>query len=810
MASVILISSSPPSIFPRSPTSSPGLNALLKDNAEGRHRFKTLVDRRSGLELQNAEDVLKPKRGAENLWLTNIKEVQDVNKPLLSTAGPVRRRTDNRVEPSRPCSRSERRAKDVISSGQMISKGNHIAAGEATYAEASAVRPYYVSIAVPRKLDWTPPSTKQSATADDSPEQSESFARDLMASFGHSRAETQGLPLAKQDNPPATKRRRLDLVESGVPKSDTDTRAVKIKSMITSTIKKSKPVKKYTTITGLSTSLYKIRSVDAEDSISFMQSTNPCQLQAPGIPVESDPPKPRKRATRASKKAKQAAPKFTILSPTSAMKIYEGQDIVFGSASQLAQTESPTRPREIPDRSTWADVQLFSDPPANQSTQPISIESTTPRATKGTSKYANKRDLWAAAGRDEDNALLHVDTVDLFDTPAIRNAFAGKAVMLEPNTESQHGGVATAAPDLPDKFCNIDDIQTPDHNSSYAEQSKPLVQRRSIHTSSTRASPRRSKEAPAVWDDDLTSSKRGPLNKQTQKARPTKPSYDSYTTSELQKQITAFGFKPIKKRETMIDILERCWEDKHGQVGPKDAVAAPAENVEHRKHGDFLSNVHNTSSRPALKPKKPRKPRTFAPKSQSKEAQKQKKTSKATRKTKAPIFEEPVFDIEDVVHGTFIESPLPKDESVALEAPSVTSKAAEAAMSPLTLQSEKDVHQLVAMTEEQQQQQQHFHLDELIPPSPLSQPDMQEQITRAVITFMPPPELNHQKHPTWHEKILMYDPIVLEDLTLWLNTTGLGCINEDREVEPLQVRAWCEQRGICCLWKGGWRGNGKV
>ena len=69
---------------------------------------------------------------------------------------------------------------------------------------------------------------------------------------------------------------------------------------------------------------------------------------------------------------------------------------------------------------------------------------------------------------------------------------------------------------------------------------------------------------------------------------------------------------------------------------------------------------------------------------------------------------------------------------------------------------------------------------------------------------------NHQISPTWREKILMYDPIVLEELTAWLNTEGFQAIGEDREVGPLQVREWCEQNGVCCLGVGGgWRGRGK-
>ena len=68
---------------------------------------------------------------------------------------------------------------------------------------------------------------------------------------------------------------------------------------------------------------------------------------------------------------------------------------------------------------------------------------------------------------------------------------------------------------------------------------------------------------------------------------------------------------------------------------------------------------------------------------------------------------------------------------------------------------------------------------------------------------------NHQTNPTWYEKIQMYDPIVLEDFTVWLNTEGFNAIGEDDEIDANEVKAWCEEMGVCCLWKGGWRGNKK-
>ncbi len=91
-------------------------------------------------------------------------------------------------------------------------------------------------------------------------------------------------------------------------------------------------------------------------------------------------------------------------------------------------------------------------------------------------------------------------------------------------------------------------------------------------------------------------------------------------------------------------------------------------------------------------------------------------------------------------------------------------------------------------------------------------------------------------NPSWHEKILLYDPIVLEDLTAWLNQQGLrfeierlkpktktrGRKKKDAppevdewevikyELKAWMVQKWCEDNSICCLWKEGLRGGVKA
>ncbi|GAB1738470.1 hypothetical protein NU219Hw_g3276t1 [Hortaea werneckii] len=108
------------------------------------------------------------------------------------------------------------------------------------------------------------------------------------------------------------------------------------------------------------------------------------------------------------------------------------------------------------------------------------------------------------------------------------------------------------------------------------------------------------------------------------------------------------------------------------------------------------------------------------------------------------------------------------------------------------------------------------------------------QITQAIRTETPS---SNPSQPSWNQKILLYDPIVLEDLTAWLNEkvglripvqrkvakkhqsrgkSGEKKVDEnedhdaevkDEEVRGWMVQKWCEERSICCLWKEGLRGG---
>jgi predicted nucleic acid-binding Zn ribbon protein len=116
-------------------------------------------------------------------------------------------------------------------------------------------------------------------------------------------------------------------------------------------------------------------------------------------------------------------------------------------------------------------------------------------------------------------------------------------------------------------------------------------------------------------------------------------------------------------------------------------------------------------------------------------------------------------------------------------------------------------------------------------------PEIQSSIfPRIAETIKAAPLGNDMSTPSWLEKILLYDPIVLEDLTAWLNQQGLrieierlkpkvktrGRKKKDappdvdewevvqHELKAWMVQKWCEDNSICCLWKEGLRGGVKA
>jgi hypothetical protein len=90
---------------------------------------------------------------------------------------------------------------------------------------------------------------------------------------------------------------------------------------------------------------------------------------------------------------------------------------------------------------------------------------------------------------------------------------------------------------------------------------------------------------------------------------------------------------------------------------------------------------------------------------------------------------------------------------------------------------------------------------------PAIQPILFKDITETIKATLPSTDI---RKPSWAEKISMYDPIVVEDLTTWLNEDmGLRVRVKQREdeLQGWMVQKWCEEKSVCCLWREGlWGG----
>lgn len=899
MSTVVLLSSSPPRAFAPSPTpqacspySLPSSPALATSQTAGPLRFRPAGKIRDGFspDLNRKRSVLSTNIGAENLPLPSPS--RDKFRPISSHPT---------SSPHSPRTRRFRAPNDNLSSLQLNVTSRHFLDPDNTTTKKTVLAdveeandngelvhnasesPTRVERAVPRKLDWTP--SKNGRDTELGLEQTAAaFPTTLMQSFtfeveaGNPRTKLEGAT-------EPIRRSRIDLVQIAetharmTANRDGHSTSKSSRELVSNKITRS-PTRKTVTITGRATTLYEEEYLNLPQKAPLLEYLSATQLGGSDTVSGTKPKQPRKAAgkpkapARPNRASKKSVPKSRLVSPTSVMKSLAEQDMIFGSASQLAREDSPTLLRDTIEAFKRSEMFLSSDPLSPQPTQPDSVDATSPRPTRGTSRFVKRRNLWSAAGRDEDNALLHVDAIDLSDSPAVRLALAGKDALTHPIEPTTTARYPPQTP-LAHKEKNSTSVAaTAIIAASTSTLSPAKIQARSLHTEAAKRSPSRVVDASPIGEGEVLQSTSSPRKKQTprkSKKSPVKPSYAGFTDFALRKQLSAYGFKPVKKREKMIELLDRCWEDKHGASEPRGESATAAEQepeADSMTHGDFLSHVHGVAARPQPKVKKPRAKR----KSEGDETttpKEPKKRKKAEPKTKVPkpktpkkpeskageppvrrkvntsaLSEEFVVDVSSDIEDSAIEdskigtienlsktdqasgsNPKPKSETQNSSSREKEIPTAPAPLQILELSSSPLPGLPVHMNDKPPSKLDNSGPTEASPSTSATQaadlssssssgplPDLQSQIRAAIMSSQGPSTTSKQAGitptPTWREKILMYDPIVLEDLTAWLNTTGFGTIHEDREVSALEVREWCERNGVCCYGiGGGWRGN---
>ena len=513
-----------------------------------------------------------------------------------------------------------------------------------------------------------------------------------------------------------------------------------------------------------------------------------------------------KKKSRMAKLKKKATKSPVLLSPESAMKAAKGQDLLFGTSSQLAREESPSFMRDLQTAVTASESRLELSPFSST----VGCATSTLFSTSCTSDAPTSRDtrnLWAVSSRDPQGLLLDAEIIDLADTPKAQGVI--REIRAIPRVS--HKCQPVSEPAHNDTWNNIDALaeiqpeRTSDKRLSLPGKGDktqfPAFIARSVAEAALKHRPRSRSPTKKTAEPNLVASK-GSLSSDSQK-----PDFRSYAVPRLAKAIAAYGFKPVKGRDRMIALLEKCWEGKNRTAlqslpGNANICLPPPMRVAED------TNTHVNSAKQKGYPRKtavlitptseilassaPKKPRG-RPRNSIASSDLISATVKTPQPSMLPCLVPP--QVERVT------SPKRKQKvrlKIAVE--EISDSESSQAPSPPRRRSQSATPQTLKLSSPRYRAQ----IPNVTPG--LTRTQLFRKITEAITTF--PPNQDPQ-NLTWHEKILIYDPIMLEDLAVWLNTEGLGRVGVDEEVGPAIVKAWCEERSICCLWKANLKGQAR-
>lgn len=654
--------------------------------------------------------------------------------------------------------------------------------------------------ALKRRLDWTPSKERPKTVADSEEEEGAEVKGTgigkILSGYEYDGSATSADRTQALADEGPTKRRRIEvftrllLMKQGmanpyVHKKLVDSRTLPVKptTLVDESIengendsdpskvpqRKKKPkaqTKRLATLTARVTAPYRETTADSSEPVDLEVSG----AADPSVETKS---KHRKTKRKADETSKFKVPRTVVVSPEKAVQSLEQQELVFGTCSQLEQADSPTFLRD-----TQAALQE-----SEKDSCALSSNPNQPHLYSGNSstvsRLAAQRNLWSAAARDTDGSLVDVEVVDLIDSPQAAKANSQSSHLHQ---EEDRGRSNAYDIDRPGEVPTADTLIFRD--TSVNNGIPPFI---------------------SHGNEKLS------LDKPKSTSQHPMPYYKGKTELELAKEIQNYGLKPIKNREKMIETLEKCWTAKHGlrtqnwgqssQLRHNEATLSSTEPQEVGKESEKSRSVYQ--KKPKAHPQSQTN-NSQSTKGDSKKTStttitdtKQSKTSPENLQNSQQPLKRSFIDVEEIqdseddelpspsrILGQFLGSPSRREEKRTQGLPSsiVPSSPASPSRNPKTTK-----------------------LADGNSPDSAKAPSLSEQISRAVRTQ---PQKNRtlspagtRQRPSWHEKILMYDPIYLEDFTVWLNTEGLGLVGEDREVGAGLVREWCESKGICCCYR---------
>ncbi|KAI3319722.1 hypothetical protein HD806DRAFT_508811 [Xylariaceae sp. AK1471] len=631
--------------------------------------------------------------------------------------------------------------------------------------------------AVPRRGDWTPPRINAPIVLD-----SDSDARELFSSVGkgpvskdvfqtlYDQYGRQDIDLALESCPQPQaeflkKRRRIELVsiaqeeqskqlgeeclvkdpplpqvqkkraEPKAPAPKKKTRTITEAAIAPFAV----PVAPEIELTGPSTSESMLNYFDSDGAVKALveHQTAVMSQRKPKGKETKQPPK-----TKRKKKAGTEANPI-LLSPNSALKQSSNQDFVFGTSSQLVQEDSPTTLRDF-QAAIRTSNSLNSDPFDDDMCQR----------------------LWQAGARDEDGELMGMEVVDLRHGPVFAT---------EPNRTPMSDGRG---------FVDIDDV---------LDSPRPVTSTSNVPSESQPASSHffQSQSTEHTFSTESCTLE-GPNNIRNVEPR---PNYELFTDAQLSKQITSYGFKPVKKRAAMIALLDQCWASKHQGTSESSMLPLPASTrssvPSHQESAGDVTNKATVKPRGRDGRKKDGNVMTsFAQPTLSDKPSPKRSRGRPKKNDTAPAPIVPTAEPSTSTSSPKRPRGRPrKPSSASIEiadsensTPSPVSSPDPVFSSPppldLTTSDEGDMSLTLSPTNQQA--------------------ELFKHITRAVTSAA---RSRDPLNPSWYEKMLLYDPIILEDLASWLNGGELTGVGYDGEVSPHDVKKWCESKSVICLWR---------
>ncbi|KAM0278490.1 hypothetical protein ACHAQH_005157 [Verticillium albo-atrum] len=669
-----------------------------------------------------------------------------------------------------------------------------------------------------RRIDWTPPPAGQPAlhgsASSDIQELLSSAAKNPNAAVSRETFEKLLENYARKDDASDTKRSQTP---EGIPdalkkRKHVEPASTNNSATITtrdpSPIKKAPKRKKPRTITELAMAAYAApEEPEAPPSASLLAYLEP-QASADATTTKS---KTSKKPTKSKRTKKAPEPAPILFSPGTAIRQVVNQDFVFGTSSQLAREHSPTLLRDLQtavraSKSSLDEMHPFSTPLNSDAIEP-----------------PPRRKLWEVGTRDDDGKLVDLEIINLVDTPVAnvpdQGDFFGYLQAHDATpTAVRETTEATEEVVLPDlsmacedsaKMALVEDVR---HSSPCIISSNPDTMEatgvpQQMRTPPNSMHPSKNSKPPVVSVSEPAAAPAASVIEYAPTG-PTRPRYDLYTDSQLTKEIKKFGFKAIKRRTAMIALLGQCWDSQNKprvalsplpsnqslstMSGPSssatttkaapDAPKRPRGRPRKNSVAEAASNEPPPSAQPpAPSPKRPRgRPRKDAGDTAAVPTTKAKSKAKPKAKAKAQVNDEAGSTEDPAPPATPTKRRKTTKPRIApAEVIEIPDSASDGSLlSPeLAFSSPPAVEVSLSLDED---------VDMSLAPSVTStQSNLMDHITKAVKAAPPTEDPNE---PSWHEKMLMYDPVILEDLAAWLNSGRLSEAGHDGEVSASEVK----------------------